>query len=87
MEDKKGYTERIEQLLRADPRSDIKECGYTKEDEKEVVYLIYNSGYSVLINVNCNSLGAILTEVVREVYNNGATGTYYRGFPDEEATA
>lgn len=87
MENKKEYTKMIEALLKADERSDVASCEYTKDGHSEVVTTIFKGGYTVKINVNCNSLGAILKEVVKEVYDNGAFGTFFRGWPEDEKEA
>lgn len=83
MENKKEFTQMIEALLRADCRSDVVVCEYTKEGHNEIVTIIFKGGYAAKINVNCNSLGAILKEVVREVYGDGAFGTYFHGWIDD----
>lgn len=83
MENKKEYTQMIEALLRADERSDVAVCEYTKDGHNEVVTIIFKGGYTVKINVNCNSFGAILKEVAREVYDDGAFGTFFRGWPED----
>lgn len=83
MENKKEYTQMIEALLKADERSDVAVCKYTKDGYKEVVTIIFKGGYTVKINVNCNSFGAILKEVVKEVYDNGAFGAFFRGWPED----
>ena len=85
MEDKRGYTQQLEELLKADERSKVTSCEYRKNSMIEVVEIVYDGGYTSRINVTCNSLGAILKEVAKEVYGDGATGTFYRGFPEEEA--
>lgn len=87
MENKTEFTQMIEALLRADDRSDVVVCEYAKNGHSEVITIIFNGGYTVKINVNCNSLGAILKEVVKEVYDNGAFGTFFRGFPEDEEEA
>ncbi len=84
MENKKAYTEIIEKLLIEDERSEVKSCGYRSNSYAEVIEIAFRGGNVVRINVSCNSLGAILQEVCREVYGSGATGTFYRGFQKEE---
>ena len=84
MEDKKGYTKRVESLLFADPRSEVDSCNYTG-GHPEVVEIRFIGGYTVKINVTHNSLWAILNEITREVYGDGAHGAFYRGFPEVEA--
>ena len=84
MEDKKGYTEQLEALLMADDRSEVISCKYDKKPGLESVEIVYKGGYTVRINVTANSLGAILKEVAKEVYSNGAIGTFSRGFPQDE---
>lgn len=86
MEDKKGFTKDLSNLLRSDDRSGVKSITYEMDNEKqlEIVTIKYDGGSTAKINVTCNSLGAILKEVVREVYEDGAIGTYFRGFDTSE---
>ena len=85
MENKKEYTKKVEMLLMADDRSEVTSCKYDKIQHNEVVEIVYKGGYTVKINVTANSQSAILKEVVREVYEDGAMGAFYHGFPEEEA--
>lgn len=89
MEDKKTWTKMIEQLLAFDPRSDVTAIEYTKNEPtdprpREVIRIYYRGGAVSDINVSCNSLGAILNEIVKEVYYQDGFGTFFRGFPKEE---
>ena len=89
MEDKKTWTRMIEQLLAFDPRSEVKAIDYTKNEPtdqrpREVIRIHYIGGAVSDINVSCNSLGAILNEIVKEVYYQDGFGTFFRGFPEEE---
>ena len=83
MENKTEFTQMLEDVLRADDRSQVNSCTYSNEngfDRTEYVTIKFKGGYTVKINVTANSLGAIMKEVAAEVYGNGATGTCYRGF-------
>ena len=82
MEDKKGFTKDLSNLLRSDDRSGVTSITYELEYDPciEVVTIKYKGGSTAKIDVTCNSLGAILKEIVREVYEDGAIGTYFRGF-------
>lgn len=89
MEDKKTWTRMIEQLLAFDPLSDVKAIDYTKSEPtdqrpREVIRIHYIGGAVSDINVSCNSLGAILNEIVKEVYYQDGFGTFFRGFQEEE---
>lgn len=74
MEDKKTWTREVGELLKKDKRSYLEECEYYKEHGNEIVKLVFKDGDAVRINVSCNSLSAILHEIVREVYGDGAFG-------------
>ena len=74
MEDKKTWTREVGELLKKDKRSYLEECEYYKEHDTEIVKLVFKDGDAVRINVSCNSLSAILHEIVREVYGDGAYG-------------
>lgn len=73
-EDKKTWTRMCGVLLSEDYRSYVQKCEYSKTDWGEVVTITYKSGDTTRINVNGNSQGAILHEIVREVYGDGAIG-------------
>lgn len=86
MENKKEFTKQLENLLVFDnDRNNVESCKYDRKPNLEVVEIKYRGGYTVRINVTANSQGAILKEIVREVYDNGAMGAFYRGFPEEDA--
>ena len=88
MEDKARWTRDIEHLLKGDERSSVESIEYMTAEGGalygETVRIVFEGGYTVDINVNCNSLGAMLKEIVFEVYGGGARGAYYRGFPEQE---
>ena len=73
-EDKRTWTRMCGVLLSEDYRSYVQKCEYSKTDWDETVTIYYKSGSTTEINVNGNSQGAILHEIVREVYGNGAYG-------------
>lgn len=81
MEDKRLWTKEVETLLKKDDRSDVQSLEYSIETKgrwkREVVKITYNCGSEQKINVSGNSLGAILHEIVREVYGQGAIGRIY----------
>lgn len=81
MEDKKLWTQNVETLLRSEPRSYVDKLEYSIEEKngwkREVVTITYNDRSQMKINVSGNSLGAILHEIVREVYGQGAIGRIY----------
>ncbi len=86
MENKKEFTKQLENLLVFDnDRNDVESCKYDRKPNLEVVEIKYRGGYTVRINVTANSQGAILKEVAREVYGDGAMGAFFHGFPGEEA--
>lgn len=74
-------------LMDNDPRCNVKRIEYMTglpQRGDETVEVEYYSGYMARINVTANSLGAILHEIVAEVYGPGALGTYWRGFRKKE---
>lgn len=81
MEDKAKWTKEVEELLKKDERSYVRGLGYLIEKKngwkREVVKITYNCGSEQKINVSGNSLGAILHEIVREVYGQGAIGRIF----------
>lgn len=79
---KRQWCDMICGLLSNDPRNSVKQITYT--DRYEVVEIEYESGYMARINVTANSLGAILREIVAEVYGPGSLGTFWRGFRKKE---
>lgn len=92
MEDKRTWTKMIEELLAFDYRADVIGIDYIKSEPSdpkpnEVIRIHYRGGAVADINVSCNSLGAILHEIVTEVYYQDGFGTFFRGFPEEEAKA
>lgn len=81
MEDKAKWTKEVEELLKKDERSYVDSLEYSIETKgrwkREVVKITYNCGNETKINVSGNSLGAILHEIVREVYGQGAIGRIF----------
>ena len=81
MEDKRKWTKEVEELLKKDERSYVQSLDYSIDTKngwkREVVKITYNCGSEQKINVSGNSLGAILHEIVREVYGYGAIGRIY----------
>ena len=78
MEDKRLWTKEVEELLKKDKRSFVDSLEYSIDTKngwtREVVTVAFNDGSVMKINVSGNSLGAILHEIVREVYGYGAIG-------------
>ena len=76
--DKMSWVEQISNLLKSDKYSEVQEVQYTADPDRtwisEVVRIVYVGGGIVDINVTFNSNGAILKEVVAEVYGGGAIG-------------
>lgn len=83
---KRQWCDMIWGLLANDPRNRVERIDYTDGPE-EVVEVRKYSGYTARINVTANSLGAILHEIVAEVYGPGALGTFWRGFRKEKEEA
>ena len=81
MEDKAKWTKEVEELLKKDKRSFVDSLEYSIETKgnwkREVVTVTFNCGSEQKINVSGNSLGAILHEIVREVYGQGAIGRIF----------
>ena len=71
---KKEFIKHLEALIIADGRSCVQNVVYTKDGSRERIRIIYTGGAHIDINVSCNSNGANLQEVAREVYGNGAFG-------------
>ena len=71
---KKEFIKHLEALIIADGRSCVQNVVYTKDGSRERIRIIYTGGAHIDINVSCNSNGANLLEVAREVYGNGAFG-------------
>lgn len=80
-EDKSKWVELIRDLLWFDGRSEVSDITYFVKDGTEIVKIRYIGGAESWINVTINSLGAILKEIVAEVYGNGAVGRFRYGFP------
>ena len=81
MEDKRKWTKEVEALLKKDDRSYVQSLEYSIDTKhgwsREVVTVTFNYGSEMKINVSGNSLGAILHEIAREVYGQGAIGRIY----------
>lgn len=81
MEDKRLWTKEVETLLKKDDRSYVQSLDYSIDTKhgwsREVVTVKFNCGSEQKINVSGNSLGAILHEIVREVYGQGAIGRIF----------
>lgn len=75
-ENKSEWVRHIRDLLWQDDRSEVVDCVYFVEDGMEIVKIYYRGGAETCINVSINSLGAILKEIVAEVYGDGAIGTF-----------
>lgn len=71
---KKEFIRHLEALIIADGGSCVRNIVYTKDGSRERIRIIYTGGAHIDINVSCNSNGANLQEVAREVYGNGAFG-------------
>lgn len=77
---KEEFIKRLKAAVMADTRSCVQDIVYSRDDSREIVKIIYTGGASVSINVSCNSNGANMLEIAREVYGNGAFGR----MPDHE---
>lgn len=77
---KEEFIKHLEALIIADSRSCVQNIVYTKNENGEKLRIIYTGGAHIDINVSCNSNGANLLEIAREVYGNGAFGR----MPDHE---
>ena len=89
-EKKKEFVEALSDTLKMDSRSGVKSIQYATdiwfEDilYSEVVQVNYEGGRYALINVTANSNGANATEIIHEVYGDGAMGHIFYGFEEEE---
>lgn len=64
----------IAEVLKKDPGSEVASADYVKAGVSEYVRIAYKGGASAYINVTIDSIGAILKEMVLEVYGPGAGG-------------
>lgn len=71
---KKEFIDKLKEAIKLDERSCVKDITYERAREKEIITITYTGGAEVRINVACNSHGANLLEIAREVYGNGAFG-------------
>ena len=46
----------------------IVRAGYKREGEIEIVNVIYKSGHNVVVNVTCDSLAAIVKDVIKVIF-------------------
>ena len=89
-EEKKEFITALCNTLKMDSRSGVKSIEYATdiwfEDilYEEVVQINYEGGRYALINVIANSNGANATEIIREVYGDGAVGHIFYGFEKKE---
>ena len=67
MENKRQFVNKLEELLKLDPRRDIKEICYQGTEEKETVHIVFKGGLEVDVDVTADSLAALLEDVLREV--------------------
>ena len=74
-EDKAKWVQAIKDLLILDRRSYVQDLEYEKPRlGLEIVTVTFLDGSKSMINVTSNSQGAILHEVIRETYGEGAYG-------------
>lgn len=70
--EKEQYINKMCEMLRIDPRSEVKDVKYEVYEQwdyyEEYVIILFNSGFSKKINVTGNSDYGILDTVVRAVY-------------------
>ena len=69
---KEQYINKMCEMLRIDPRSEVKDVKYEVYEQwdyyEEYVIILFNSGFSKKINVTGNSDYGILDTVARAVY-------------------
>lgn len=75
-EDKRGFVQMVKDVLTTDHRSGVEDITYDKEGGMEFIYIVFNGGGRVKINVTCNSNGANFMEIGRAVYGEGAIGQW-----------
>ena len=73
-EEKKWYVERLLEPVMQASYLDIQGLTYKNKAGTEVVTIHYVGGHKDRINVTCNSLSAILLEVVRQAVSHDAVG-------------
>jgi hypothetical protein len=70
--EKEQYINKMCEMLRIDPRSEVKDVKYEVYEQwdyyEEYVIILFNSGFSKKINVTGNSDYGILDTVARAVY-------------------
>ena len=76
------WVRKIGTLIRSDHSSGVDFIFYKENKNelgwrREVIEVHYHNEQVVKINITGNSLGAILHEIVREVYGYGAIGRIY----------
>ena len=74
-EEKRRFTRKLEELLKADPRSGVSSCEYfTKEafgSVQEYIEIKMRSGNISRICVTGDSLGMIIRDITKKVYHSG----------------
>jgi len=66
LEDKAGFVRELGELLRRYSREDIAALTYHKDDDGfEAVTVRFGNGYEKTVNVTCDSVIAIMTDVYK----------------------
>lgn len=83
MSSKGVFIDELEKLLKTDDRSDVDSLTYIRDVDnwpEEAVVIKYNSGMQTFVNVTGTSKGAILIEIAKEIYGEGAQGRFFKYF-------
>lgn len=76
---KAEFVKAVADLLRKEPRCGVVDIRYERNFQNtntEVIGIAYLGGHISKVNVTGNSNGAILKEIVAEVYGEGAFGRF-----------
>ncbi|MBQ1195039.1 MAG: hypothetical protein IIX44_02220 [Clostridia bacterium] len=83
MSSKGVFIDELERLLKMDDRSDVDSLTYIRDVNnwpEETVVIKYNGGLQTFVNVTGTSKGAILIEIAKEIYGEGAQGRFFKYF-------
>ena len=79
LDGKAEFVKAVADLLRKEPRCGVVDIRYERNfqnTDTEVIGIAYLGGHISKVNVTGNSNGAILKEIVAEVYGEGALGRF-----------
>ncbi len=79
LDGKAEFVKAVADLLRKEPRCGVVDIRYERNFQNtntEVIGIAYLGGHISKVNVTGNSNGAILKEIVAEVYGEGALGRF-----------